>query len=95
MPEAKVTAKYQVTIPQTVRQAINIEAGDVVEFHITKQGTVTLRPKKARRIPKEEAWFWTPEWQQMMREAEDDLKEGRFKDFDDVEDLIKDLNRQR
>lgn len=35
-------------------------------------------------------WFWTEEWQRAEKEAEADLDEGRFDDFDDVADMLAD-----
>jgi hypothetical protein len=40
----------------------------------------------------DQSWLWTDEWQQRIAEAMNDLKEGRVKEFDTVEDLIADLN---
>lgn len=39
----------------------------------------------------DQSWFWTGEWQQRYREAKEDLKTGRFKEFDDVEALLEEL----
>lgn len=33
-------------------------------------------------------YFWHPAWQLGEREAEADLRSGRYKDFDSVEDLL-------
>ncbi|MDI6795210.1 MAG: hypothetical protein QME81_20495, partial [bacterium] len=38
------------------------------------------------------AWFRTPEWQAKEREADEAIAKGEVKEFDNVEDLIKDLN---
>lgn len=35
-----------------------------------------------------QAYFWTKEWQEGEREADEDLKRGRYKDFDSAEDAI-------
>jgi hypothetical protein len=40
----------------------------------------------------EQAWFWTPEWQAGEREADEDIKVGRYKDFSTMDDLLNDLN---
>jgi len=42
----------------------------------------------------DQSWFWTDEWQQRIAEAMNDLKEGRFKEYDYVEELIADLNSE-
>ena len=38
-----------------------------------------------------EAWYRTEEWQKGEREAQEDIRLGRYKDFDTAEDFIKDL----
>jgi hypothetical protein len=45
-------------------------------------------------VETDQSWFWTDEWQERIAEAMNDLKEGRVKEFDDVEDLIADLNSE-
>jgi len=42
-------------------------------------------------IPKDQLWFWTPEWQKKEREADEDIAQGRVKEFSTVEELLKDL----
>ena len=42
----------------------------------------------------DQSWFWTDEWQQRYREAKEDLAQGRYEEFEDVEDLIRDLKGQ-
>jgi hypothetical protein len=44
-----------------------------------------------RREEMDQAWFWTKEWQTRYQEAKADLAEGRFRDFDDIEDLLAEL----
>jgi phosphoglycolate phosphatase-like HAD superfamily hydrolase len=47
-----------------------------------------------RREETDRSRFWTEEWQERYREAKADLTEGRFRDFDDVEDLLAELKGQ-
>ncbi len=37
------------------------------------------------------SWFWTEERQQGLRQALEDFEQGRCKEFDNVEDLIREL----
>ena len=39
----------------------------------------------------DQAYFWTEEWQRGEREADEDLREGRYCDFDDPEKLLEHL----
>lgn len=47
------------------------------------------RPNEPR--DPDQAWFWTPRWQQMEREADEAYAAGRYKTFDDVESFLADL----
>jgi hypothetical protein len=39
----------------------------------------------------DQSWFWTEEWQERYREAKEDLAHGRYEEFEDVEDLLREL----
>lgn len=85
----RVSSKYQITIPARLREELHIEAGDIVEFE-RQEDCLILRPKKL--VDKSQAWFWTEEWQEAEREADEDLQSGRYKDFDCADEAIKWLN---
>ncbi|HLT64488.1 MAG TPA: type II toxin-antitoxin system PrlF family antitoxin [Pseudohongiella sp.] len=40
---SRLTSKYQATIPERVRKAMHLKAGDVVVFEIEEEGKVSLR----------------------------------------------------
>lgn len=86
----KVTRNGQITLPAQARRALQIEEGDYVEVRVNSGGSITLTPKKL--VDKEQAYFWTEEWQRGEREADEEIAAGRHKTFDDVEDLIRELN---
>jgi AbrB family looped-hinge helix DNA binding protein len=46
MPEATLTSKGQVTIPKRVREHLRLSTGDRVDFVVTDQGDVLLRPAR-------------------------------------------------
>ncbi len=41
---AKITSKGQTTIPQAVRTALKVSAGDLLAWEIGADGTATVRP---------------------------------------------------
>ena len=49
-------------------------------------------PKKL--VDKSQAYFWTRWWQEGEREADEDIKAGRVKTFDSIDELIKDLEQK-
>ena len=86
-----VTPKGQITIPKEVRDKCGFAPGTIVSFE-PGDGYVILRPQ--RLIDADQAWFWTPEWQEGMRESEEDVAAGRtMGPFSDPHELIAALHR--
>jgi len=44
---ATMTSKGQVTFPKAIREQLNLEAGDKIEFTITDDGQLLIIPKTA------------------------------------------------
>ena len=40
---AKITAKGQTTIPQDIRRALKVSAGDLIAWEVSADGTATVR----------------------------------------------------
>ena len=70
------------------------QAGELA--HKISQGkAVAFKParlKRPKHVPKDQEWFWTKEWQAGEREVDEALARGDFKEFDNVEDAIKELH---
>ncbi len=47
-----------------------------------------MSDKKEDRRSCVQAWFWSAEWQEKEAQADAHLKAGRYKTFDNVEDMI-------
>lgn len=85
----KIGPKHQVTIPKKIFEELNLEVGDYLEVN-TEKDHISMIPKKL--VPKDQAWFWTPEWQKKEREADEDIKAGRVSGpFHSANELIKHL----
>ena len=85
---SKVTRHGQVTLPASVRRELGVEEGDLVEIEVIEDRAVLI-PKKL--VDKSQAYFWTKRWQEGERGADEDIKAGRVKVFDSVDELVKDL----
>lgn len=92
MPETvlQVRSNGQITLPTAIRRKANLKEGDLLEAVVEADGTVRLVPQIA--VERSQAYFWTRRWQAGEREADDDLIEGRYKDFSSMDDLIADLD---
>lgn len=85
---SKVTRHGQITLPALVRRQPGVKEGDLVEIEVIDDRAVIM-PKKL--VDKSQAYFWAEQWQEGEREADNDIKAGRVKFFDSVEELVKDL----
>jgi AbrB family looped-hinge helix DNA binding protein len=91
MPAIRLRKRGQLTLPEEIRSKFRLEEGD--SFDVKVRGReIVLIPYK--RVPLDQAWFWTKEWQAKEQEADKDLAAGRYKDYDTVDDLLEDLHRE-
>lgn len=82
----KVREKYQITIPEDVRQDVPLKVGERVEVTV-REGEIIIRP--VIEIPRKQAWFWNREWQEQVRQSIKDLTEGKAKSFKSVKEARK------
>ena len=74
MQLARISSQKQITIPSKLFSKLKLDVGD--HIGITEEdGRLILTPYKF--IPKDQVWYWTKEWQQMEREADEDIRAGR------------------
>lgn len=89
MSVVKIGTKHQVVIPSKIFSELGLRVGDFLEAE-KKGNAILLNPKTL--IPKENLWFHSREWQEGETEADRDLTEKKYKDFDNAEDFSKDLH---
>lgn len=65
-----IRRKGIVTIPEAVRQELDLHEGDHLVVTV-EDGRIVLIP--ASVIPDDQAWFWTPEWQAKEEEADEEI----------------------
>ena len=93
MSLTKIGPKHQVTIPKDVFQQLQLAVGDYLDVQY-KGRAITLVPQ--RLVPKDEAWFHTPEWQAKEREADHAIARGEISGpFSSAEKLIRHLRKRR
>lgn len=90
MARTTLRAKGQLTLPDDIRRAAQLEEGDLLEAELTDEG-ILLRPQKV--IDATQAWFWTPEWQAGEREADADIDAGRVETFASGEEFLDALRK--
>jgi AbrB family looped-hinge helix DNA binding protein len=67
--------KGRTTLPEEVREALGVGAGDFILLERTDRGTFELVP--ATLLPNDQLWFHHPEMQARIARAEEDFARGR------------------
>jgi AbrB family looped-hinge helix DNA binding protein len=89
MARVKLGKRHQVTIPVQTIKRLGLKAGEELEL-VESEKAIVLVPRK--HIPKDQRWYYTEEWQQMMQEAFEEVKQGKLiGPFDTAEEAIRAL----
>ncbi len=67
-------------------ELVNMAAYGHVTTVLTRDGR-----RLARIVPEEDAWVYSPAWQEKLREADTDLAAGRVRRFEDDDDFLAQL----
>ena len=85
----KLGQNYQVALPREIAKTLHLHVNDYLEIHI-EDNKVIIEPQMV--IPKDQAYFFTPEWQKDEREASRDIQEGRVTKTKNLKELLKKLH---
>ncbi|HEY2791795.1 MAG TPA: AbrB/MazE/SpoVT family DNA-binding domain-containing protein [Micromonosporaceae bacterium] len=72
---AAIRQKGVITIPLDIRRELHLGEGDQLLFTVD-QGRIVLTP--AALVPRDQAWFWTGDWQRKELEADAELAAGEY-----------------
>ena len=93
MSLTKIGPKHQVTIPKDAFERLKLGVGDYLDVQV-KGTAITLVPQ--RLIPKDQAWFHTPEWQAKERQADEAIARGEVSGpFASAEAAVRHLRKRR
>ncbi len=88
----KVGVNYQVALPREVVKKLHIHKSDLMDIRIV-DGGIYMKPQVS--IPKDQAYFFTPEWQEGEKEASEDIKAGRVSKAKNIDDLTEIMEGKR
>ncbi len=89
MKTVKMTTNQTVRIPTYIVERLRLPEDTMFDVKTVDDG-ILLTP--LANIPRSQLYFWTEEWQKGEREADEDIRKGNYRGFDDVEDFIADLD---
>ena len=86
----KLGKNYQIAIPREIIRDLGLKQEDYMDLYIS-ENKVILEPKVL--IPKDQAYFYSEQWQADEKEAEDDIKTGRVTRTKNIEELFSKLDQ--
>ncbi len=93
MQLTKISPKHQITIPKEAFKKLNLEIGDFLGVEVTEEGLL-LVPK--RLISKDQSWFWSKEWQEKEKEADEAIAKGELSGpFNTAADFVRHLRKHK
>jgi AbrB family looped-hinge helix DNA binding protein len=87
MPVVKILRHGQITLPKEIRKILGVEEGDLIELGL-ENARVFLQPK----ILVDKQTVLSEAGEIKINEALEALKKKEIKEFDNVADLIEELN---
>lgn len=80
--------KSQVTIPKDIVTKFNLKVGDKIDIE-EKDGKIIITPVVI--IPKDQSWYYSPNWQAMEKDVDNQIKAGKFHTAHTTDELFDDL----
>jgi len=77
-----------ILLPKEIRD--DLDANALFEIEQRPDGIIELRPYGT--ADPDQRRFWSARWQQMEREADESYATGRWRQFDNVDDFIANLD---
>ena len=86
----KLGQNYQVALPRDIVKTLHLHINDYLDIEV-RNDKIILEPQIV--IPRDQAYFYTPEWQKEEKQAQEDIKKGRVTKTKNVKELFKELDR--
>lgn len=84
----EIRSRSQITIPADIIKKLNLKQGDTLDVEI-EDNQIILRPVIA--IPKEQAYFWTKQWQSEEKQIQSDIASNNIQPAKSKNELFEDL----
>jgi AbrB family looped-hinge helix DNA binding protein len=85
----KLGQNYQIALPKEVVNALHLHMNDYVDITI-EENRIIVEPQLV--IPKDQAYFYTSEWQKEEVEAHEDIRKRRVTKTKNLKELFKELD---
>ena len=86
----KLGQNYQLALPKEIVTTLGLRINDYLDVRIEKH-KIIVEPQLI--IPKDQAYFYTSEWQKEEAEASQDIQKGRVTKTTNLKQLFGELDR--
>ena len=86
----KLGQSYQVAIPKDIVMRLGLHINDYLDIRLAGR-SVVLEPQIL--VPKDQAYFYSKEWQKDEKKAAEDIRKGRVTKTKSVKEVIKKLKK--
>jgi len=88
----KLGQNYQLALPKEVIKSLHLHINDYLDVKV-QDNKIILEPQLV--IPKDQAYFYTRQWQEEEAQAQEDIKRGRVTKTKNIKELFKKLDPVR
>jgi antitoxin MazE len=81
--------RAQVTLPSEVVKKMKLQEGDNLDIAM-EEDRIIIKPVLV--IDRSQSWFWSKKWQELEKEVDKEIKQGRVHKAKGVEELVKKLD---
>jgi antitoxin MazE len=85
----QLRVRSQITLPSEIVKKMRLQEGDNLDI-ILEDDKIVLKPVLV--IDRSQSWFWSKKWQQMEKEADEDVKQGKVQKAKNLKELIRKLD---
>lgn len=85
----KLGQNYQIALPKEIIKMLRLQTDDYIDIQV-KDNKIILEPQVV--IPRDQAYFYTPEWQKEEASAQKDIEEGGVTKTKNLKELFRKLD---
>jgi len=85
----KLGQHYQIALPKEIVETLHLHINDYLDIKL-EDNMIIIEPQLV--IPKDQAYFYTPEWQKEEANAHQDIQKGRTTKTKNINELFEKLD---
>lgn len=85
----QLRGRSQITLPSEVVKKMKLQEGDNLDI-VIDDDRIIIKPVLV--IDRSQSWFWSKKWQELEKEADEDIKQGRVQKAKSVKELMEKLD---